>query len=153
MQKNINIKNRKAKFQYELLDDYNAGIVLKGSEIKSIRNGKASISECFCEFNEKGELFAVNMDIQEYSFANNFNHKPKSIRKLLLNKKELSKLAEKVKTKGLTIIPLNLYINKKGFAKIRIALAKGKKIYDKRASIKEKESKRKIDIIKKNFNN
>ena len=136
MQKNINIQNKKARFQYEILDKFTAGIVLTGTEIKSIRNSKASIAESFCEFNDKGELFVVNMSIEEYIYGTYFNHKPKAERKLLLNKKELKKLYKEVKNSGLTIVPLKLFINDKGYAKLIIALAKGKKIYDKRETIK-----------------
>ena len=132
MQKTINIKNKKARFQYEILDKYTAGIVLTGTEIKSIRSSKASIAESFCEFNEQGELFVVNMTIQEYAFGNYYNHKPKAVRKLLLNKRELKKLNKEVQNSGLTIIPLRLFINDKGYAKLDIALAKGKKLFDKR---------------------
>lgn len=153
MQKNINIRNKKASFQYELLETYIAGIVLSGTEIKSIRLGKASIAESFCEFNDKGELFVINMQIDEYSHASHFNHKPKASRKLLLNKKELKKLHKEVKNSGLTIVPLNVFINERGLAKIKIALAKGKKLYDKREAIKERESKVRLDRIKKSFNN
>lgn len=153
VQKNINIKNKKAKFEYELLDKYMAGIVLGGTEIKSIRLGKASISESFCEFNEQGELFIINMNIDFYSHASHYNHKPKAQRKLLLNKKELKKLHKEVATSGLTIVPLNLFLNEKGLAKLNIALAKGKKLYDKRENIKDRDNKRELARIKKNFNN
>lgn len=149
MQKNINIQNKKARFQYEILDKYTAGIVLTGTEIKSIRSGKASITESFCEFNENRELFVVNMTIQEYDFGNYYNHKPKATRKLLLNKKELKKLNKEVQNTGLTIIPLNLFINDKGYAKLNIALAKGKKLFDKRETIKDRDNKRDLDRIKK----
>ena len=151
MKKSVNILNKKAGYLYELLDSYTAGIVLTGTEIKSIRAGKASIAESFCEFNENSELFVVNMTVQEYDYANHFNHKPKAERKLLLNKKELRKLEKEVKNSGLTIIPTKLFINEKGFAKLRIALAKGKKLFDKRESIKDRENKRNLDRIKKNF--
>lgn len=150
MNKKVNILNKKAKFEYQLLDQYNAGIVLTGTEIKSIRQGKASITESFCEFNENNELFIINMFIDEYEFGNHFNHKSKSQRKLLLNKKELKKLQKEVKNSGLTIIPLKLFINDNGYAKILISLAKGKKLYDKRQVLKERENKRKLDRIKKN---
>ena len=153
MQKNINIKNKKARFEYELLDTYVAGIVLSGTEIKSIRLGKASIAESFCEFNEKDELFVINMQVDEYTHASHFNHKPKAERKLLLQRGELKKLSKAVKQSGLTIIPLNLFINERGLAKIKIALAKGKKLYDKRETIKKRESKRNLARIKKSFNN
>ena len=151
MQKIINIKNKRARFEYELIDEYTAGIILTGTEIKSIRNSKASIAESFCEFNHKVELFTVNMHIEEYAFGTRFNHKPKAQRKLLLNKKELNKLYKEVKNGGLTIVPLRLFINDKGFAKIRIALARGKKLYDKRETIKDRENKRDLDRVKKNF--
>ena len=151
MKKSVNILNKKAGYLYELLDSYIAGIVLTGTEIKSIRAGKASIAESFCEFNENSELFVINMTVQEYDYGNYFNHKPKAERKLLLNKKELQKLEKEVKNSGLTIIPTKLFINEKGFAKLRIALAKGKKLFDKRESIKDRENKRNLDRIKKNF--
>lgn len=151
MKKSVNILNKKAGYLYELLDSYTAGIVLTGTEIKSIRAGKASIAESFCEFNENSELFVVNMTVQEYDYGNHFNHKPKAERKLLLNKKELQKLEKEVKNSGLTIIPTKLFMNEKGFAKLRIALAKGKKLFDKRESIKDRENKRNLDRIKKNF--
>jgi SsrA-binding protein len=151
MQKNINIKNKKARFEYEIIDKYTAGIVLTGTEIKSIRQSKASIAESFCEFNEQGELFVINMSIEEYTYGNYSNHRPKAERKLLLNKRELRKLEKEVKNTGLTIVPLRLFINEKGFAKLEIALAKGKKLYDKRESIKDRDNKRDLDRIKKNF--
>ena len=151
VQKIVNIKNKRARFEYELIEEYTAGIILTGTEIKSIRNSKASIAESFCEFNNKGELFTVNMHIEEYAFGTRFNHKPKAQRKLLLNKKELNKLYKEVKNGGLTIVPLKLFINDKGFAKIRIALARGKKLYDKRETIKDRENKRDLDRVKKNF--
>lgn len=152
VQKNINIKNRRARFEYELLDTYTAGIVLGGTEIKSIREGKASISESFCEFNDNAELFIINMHIDEYSHGSHYNHQPRAERKLLLNKKELKKLYKEVKASGLTIIPLNLFLNDRGLAKLNIALAKGKKLYDKRETMKDRDNKRNLDRIKKNFN-
>ena len=135
------------------MDQFSAGIVLTGTEIKSIRANKASISESFCEFNNSGELFIINMFIDEYSFGNQFNHKTKNQRKLLLNKNELNKLFKQVKNTGLTIIPLKVFINDKGYAKVLISLAKGKKIYDKRQSIKNRENKIQLDRIKKEKNN
>ncbi len=153
MQKNINIKNKKARFEYELLDTFTAGIVLSGTEIKSIRLGKASISESFCEFNDNSELFVINMQVDEYAHGSHYNHKPKAERKLLLNRQELKKLQKEVDTSGNTIIPLNLFINDNGLAKIKIALAKGKKLYDKRETMKDRDNKRDLDRIKKNFNN
>ena len=152
MQKNINIKNKRARFEYELLDTFIAGIVLSGTEIKSVRLGKASIAESFCEFNDRGELFVINMQIDEYAHGTHYNHRPKAERKLLLNKQELRKLHKEVKTSGLTIIPLNLFINERGLAKLKIALARGKKLYDKRETLKERDSKRSLDRIKKQFN-
>ncbi|MDO6758961.1 SsrA-binding protein SmpB [Tamlana sp. 2_MG-2023] len=149
MQKKINIQNKKARFQYEILDKYTAGIVLTGTEIKSIRNSRASIAESFCEFNEKGELFVINMTIEEYIYGTYYNHKPKAERKLLLNKKELKKLNKEVQNTGLTIIPLRMFITDRGFAKLDIALAKGKKLYDKRESIKDRDNKRNLDRVKK----
>ena len=151
MQQNINIKNRKARFNYELLDTYTAGIVLGGTEIKSIRQGKASIGESFCQFNEAGELFIVNMHIDEYSHGTHFNHKPRAERKLLLNKKELKKLQKEVQNTGLTIVPLRLFINDRGLAKVQVALARGKKLHDKRDTIKDRDNKRNLDRIKKSF--
>ena len=152
MRKAINIKNKKARFEYEILDKFTAGIVLTGTEIKSIRDSKASIAESFCEFNEKEELFAINMYIEEYAFGTRFNHRPRGNRKLLLNKKELNKLLKQVKNSGLTIVPLKLFINEKGFAKMLIALARGKKLYDKRETLKDRDNKRDLDRVKKNFN-
>ncbi|WP_299335555.1 SsrA-binding protein SmpB [uncultured Psychroserpens sp.] len=149
MQKPVNIKNKKAKFEYEILDTYTAGIVLTGTEIKSIRDSKASIAESFCEFNDRGELFVINMTIQEYVYGNYYNHKPKAERKLLLNKRELKKLQKEVNIKGNAIIPLRLFINNKGLAKLEIALGKGKKLYDKRDTIKDRDNKRNLDRIKK----
>ncbi len=153
MQKNITIKNKKARFEYELLDKYTAGIVLGGTEIKSLRYGKASITESFCEFNDRGELFVINMQIDEYSHASHYNHKPKAQRKLLLQKRELKKLQKEVTASGLTIVPLTLFINDRGLAKIQLALAKGKKLYDKRETIKDRDNKRELARIKKSFNN
>lgn len=149
MQKTVNIKNKKAKFEYEILDTYTAGIVLTGTEIKSIRDSKASIAEGFCEFNDRGELFVINMTIQEYVFGNYYNHKPKAERKLLLNKRELKKLEKEVNIKGNAIVPLRLFINDKGLAKLKIALGKGKKLFDKRDAIKDRDNKRNLDRIKK----
>lgn len=152
LQKNVKIKNRKAKFEYEFLDTYTAGIVLAGTEIKAIREGQASITESFCEFNSKGELFVINMTVQEYSHATHFNHNPKSERKLLLNRSELKKLWKEVKNSGLTIIPLVLFTNDKGLAKMEIALARGKKQFDKRETMKDRDTKRDLGRIKKAFN-
>jgi len=151
MQNTIKILNKKAKFEYEILDKYLAGIVLTGTEIKSIRSGKASIAESFCEFNDRHELFVINMTIQEYAFGNYYNHKPKAERKLLLNRRELKKLEREVAIKGHSIVPLKLFINDKGLAKLEIALGKGKKLYDKRETIKDRDNKRQLDRIKKSY--
>ncbi|EIJ40382.1 SsrA-binding protein [Galbibacter orientalis DSM 19592] len=152
MQNNVNIKNKKARFEYEILDKYIAGIVLSGTEIKSIRQSRASIAESFCEFNKKGELFVINMTVEEYTHATHFNHQPKSARKLLLNKRELKKWHKAVKVSGNTIVPLRLFVNDKGLAKMQIALAKGKKLYDKRETIKDRDNKRNLDRVKKAYN-
>jgi SsrA-binding protein len=150
MIKTISILNKRARFDYEIIEKYVAGIVLAGTEIKSIRLGKANITESFCEFSGN-ELFAINTYIEEYAFGNQFNHKTRSERKLLLNKRELTKLARNVQAKGLTIIPLKLFTNEKGMAKLEIGLCRGKKTYDKRESLKEQDTKRDLDRIKKAF--
>jgi SsrA-binding protein len=140
----IKIKNRKAFFEFFISDKFIAGIVLTGTEIKSIREGKVSLDEAYCSF--KGEeLFVVNMTIAEYKFGTYNNHEPKRDRKLLLKRKELKKLANKVKEKGFTIIPIILFVNEKGLAKLEIGLAKGKKLFDKRESIKTKDNKRDME--------
>ena len=143
----INIKNRKASFEYQLITSFTAGISLVGTEIKSIRNSQASISDAYCLFIEK-ELFVRNLHIAEYINSGYENHEPKRDRKLLLKKQELKKIHGKVKEKGNSIIPLRLFINESGKAKLEISLAKGKKIYDKRESIKENDQKRDIERIK-----
>lgn len=145
----ISIRNKRARFDYEVIETFEAGLVLGGTEIKSIRQSKARITESFCEFNPKGELFIVNMHIDPYSYGSFYNHKPTAERKLLLSKAELRKLYKEVTKDGLTIVPLKLYLNQKGWAKLQIALAKGKKNYDKREVIKDRENKRTLDRIKK----
>ena len=146
MTRSISIKNKKASFEYQILSTYTAGIVLEGSEIKSIRNSEANISSAFCVF-IGNELFIKNLHIAEYK--ENKNEDPTTRdRKLLLNRKELNKIQTKVQEKGMTVIPLQLFINEKGKAKLEIATAKGKKLYDKRQSIKEKDQKRDIQRIK-----
>jgi len=147
-QANINIKNRKASFEYEFLEKFFAGIQLFGTEIKSIREGKANITDTHCVF-RNNELWAINMHIAEYSWGNLNNHVPKRERKLLLSRKELNKLERKIQDKGLTIIALRMFLNERGFAKLEIALARGKKKYDKRQDIKQKDSKRELDRIRK----
>ena len=149
MSSKVNIVNRKAKFNYELLSKYIAGIVLTGSEIKSIRQNKASISESFCKFDDKGELYVLNMTIEKYSFSNTENNNPRKQRKLLLNKNELKKLLKETINSSNTIIPLKLFINERGLAKIEISLAKGKKLYDKRETIKDRDNKKNLDRLKK----
>ncbi len=141
---NIRIKNKRASHEYFFLEKYIAGIVLTGTEIKSIRSGKASLADAYCVF-EEDELFVVGMHIAEYSYGTYNNHFPKRVRKLLLTARELKKLKNKVKDKGLTIIPITLFINDRGLAKLEIALAKGKHFYDKREDLKKKDSQREID--------
>ena len=149
MQKEVTIKNKRARFEYELMDSYDAGIQLFGTEIKSIRMGKASITESFCQM-KNGELYIVNMFIDEYDWGTYFNHKTRRDRKLLLQKSELRKLERKTKETGLTIVATTLCINNKGLAKLRIYLAKGKKLFDKRNTIKGKDLKRDLDRMIKN---
>lgn len=138
---NINIKNRKAEYEYFLLTTYTAGIVLSGTEIKSIRAGKANLTDSYCSF-INNELWVHNMHISEYANGSYNNHEPKRDRKLLLNRKELNKIASKLNDRGTTVIPVRLWINENGFAKLDIAVARGKKMYDKRESIKEKDQRR-----------
>ena len=145
MKKDVLIKNKRATFDYELVDKFTAGIVLVGTEIKSIRLGKASLVDTFCFFAGNNELWVKNMNISEYSFGSYNNHLPRRDRKLLLNRKELIKLQREVKDNGMTIVPTKLFINEKGLCKLEIALARGKKEYDKRESVKEKDAKRDID--------
>ena len=148
IEKTINIFNKRARFEYELLDEIEAGMVLTGTEIKSLRSSKASITEAFCQFVD-GELYIINMMIDEYKLGTFYNHKTKRERKLLLHKRELQKFEKKLKDVGNTIVPLKLYINDKGKAKILIALGRGKKLFDKRDSIKERENKRNLERILK----
>lgn len=138
--KDINIKNRRATFDYTISDTYTAGIVLTGTEIKSIRQGKASLVDTFC-YVDKGEVWVKNMYIAEYFYGTYNNHVARRDRKLLLNKKEIAKLEKNGKETGFTIIPLRLFINDRGLAKLVIGVARGKKEYDKRQSIKEREDK------------
>ena len=144
MDNKIRIKNKKASHQYFLEDRIEAGIQLTGTEIKSIRMGKASLAESYCNF-KGNELYVMAMHIAEYDMGNIYNHEPKRDRKLLLSKRELKKLSTKVREKGFTIVPTVLYINGKGLAKLEIALAKGKHTYDKREDLKKKDTKREID--------
>lgn len=140
----VEVRNKKVRFEYELLEDFNAGIVLTGTEMKSIRNGKASIIESFCVLVE-GEIFVRNMYIAEYENGSYNNHNPRRDRKLLLTKLELRKLQKKMKDKGLTIVPSLVFINEKNLAKVHIHLARGKKLHDKRSDLKDKDTKREMD--------
>ena len=137
----ISIRNRKAEFEYFLLTKYTAGLVLTGTEIKSIRAGKASFSDTYCGF-INSELWVHNLHISEYAAGSYNNHDPKQDRKLLLTKRELRKIQSKLNEKGTTVVPTMLFINEKGYAKLEIALARGKRMYDKRESIKEKDNRR-----------
>ena len=148
IQKNISIKNRKVTFEYELIEKFVAGIMLVGTEIKSIRGGKANLSDSYCQF-INGALYVKSLHISEYEMGTCNNHIAKRDRKLLLNKKELLKLDKKVKESGLTIVLTKLFVNSKGLAKLEIALARGKKTYDKRESLKLKDSKREMDRMMK----
>ncbi|MEI6021194.1 MAG: SsrA-binding protein SmpB [Bacteroidota bacterium] len=139
----VNIENRKAKFDYQFLDTLTAGMVLKGTEIKSIREGKAGLADSFCYFKNE-ELYVRNFHITEYENASFRNHEPMRERKLLLTKHELQKWLRKVKDQGLTIVPIRLFINERGFAKMDIALAKGKKAFDKREDIKKRDVEREM---------
>lgn len=145
---NINIKNRKAYFEFELIEKFDVGMQLVGTEIKSIRSSKANLTDSYCQF-FGGELYVKNLHISEYELGTCNNHIAKRDRKLLLNRKELNKLERKVKETGLTIVPVRLYINEKGLAKLEIALARGKKTYDKRETLKEKDTKREMDRMMK----
>lgn len=139
----VNIENRRAKFDYQFLETYTAGLVLTGTEIKSIKEGKAGLSDSYCVF-LNDELFVKNMHVSEYEKGTHYNHKPDRERKLLLNKSELQKLQKKIKDQGLTIVPVRLFISEKGYAKLDIALAKGKKAHDKRESIKKRDVEREL---------
>jgi SsrA-binding protein len=145
--KEVNIRNRKASFEYEFIDKYIAGIILTGTEIKSIRLGKVNMLEAFCFF-KNGELWVKQLHISPYSKGTHYNHQEDRERKLLLQKKELRKLESKSEEKGMTIIPIRVFVNENGFAKIEIAMARGKKLYDKREDIKEKDVKREMQRIK-----
>ena len=148
MQSNINIKNKKASFNYTFVEKFTAGIKLAGTEIKSIRLGKASLVDTYCIF-INGELFVRGLNITEYAYGTHYNHDPKQDRKLLLTKRELKKLERKSTEKGFTIVATRLFINEKGLAKLDIALAKGKQEFDKRHEIKQKDLKRDMERIRK----
>lgn len=147
-QKNISIKNKKATFDYELIERFVAGIKLVGTEIKSIRNGRVNLTDSFCTL-IRGEMYVINLHISEYELGTCNNHIAKRERKLLLNKKEIQKLEKKIKESGLTIVPTKLFVNDRGLAKLEIALARGKKTYDKRESLKTKDAKRDMDRMMK----
>lgn len=146
----IEIVNRKADFEYKFIDTVEAGIKLVGTEIKSIRKGNANLRDAYCFF-RKGELYIKSLFISEYEHGNLHNHETRRLRKLLLKRNQLRKLEKQVKERSYTIVPIRLYVNDRGFAKIEIALAQGKKVYDKRESIKQKDVKRDLDRIKKMY--
>jgi SsrA-binding protein len=150
MSQALNIKNKRAFFDFEIMDTYTVGIMLTGTEIKSIRDGKAQINEAFCQM-KKGELYIVNMFINEYEFGTYLNHEPKRTRKLLMNKRELKQVQKKITERGLTVIPLKVFLSERGLAKLEIAVAKGKKTHDKRQSIKNKDIKRETDRVLRNY--
>ncbi len=147
-QKKIAIKNKKAYFDYEILDEYVAGIQLRGTEVKSIRESKASIKEAYCYF-DNGEIFIKGMSITEYSHGGYMNHDVYRLRKLLLNKREILKIEKKLKDKGISLLPVLLFINEKGLIKLKIGLGRGKKLYDKRESLKKQDVKKDIDRMLK----
>lgn len=145
--KNVNIRNRQANFDFEILEKYTAGLVLTGTEIKSIREGKASLSEGYC-FIDKGEAFITGMTVNPYAEGTIYNHDPARRRKLLLNRQEIQKLQKSTQVKGLTIVPLRIFISERGHAKLEIAVARGRKAHDKREHIKERDMKREIRKLK-----
>lgn len=146
----IDIKNKRAGFEFEISDRFQAGVMLTGSEIKSIREGGGSISEAFCIV-RNGEVFIKNMNIPEYSHGSYANHEPMRLRKLLLTKRELGRIETKMRERGLSVIPMRLFINERGFAKIEIGLGKGKKKFDKRESLKARDTKREMDRVMKKY--
>ena len=146
----ISISNRKARFEYELLEVFTAGIQLLGTEIKSLRAGNANLAEAYC-YVQQSEVWITGMYIAEYQYGSYMNHEPKRLRKLLLNKKEINKISSALQNVGITIVPLKLYITEKGWVKIDIALAKGKKLHDKREDLKQKDDKRQMDRALKIF--
>ncbi|HWB61952.1 MAG TPA: SsrA-binding protein [Chitinophagales bacterium] len=146
----INIKNKRAGFEFEILDRFDAGIQLTGSEIKSIRSGGGSLTEAFCVLRD-GELWVKNMNIPEYSHGSYANHEPTRMRKLLLKKRELERIEDKIKERGLSVIPIRLFVNERGYAKVEVGLGRGKKKFDKRESLKQKENKRELDRVMKKY--
>ena len=147
--KNVNIRNKRATFDYEIIEEYIAGVVLVGTEIKSLRLGKASLVDSYCYF-ERNELWIRNVNIAEYTWGTCNNHVPKRDRKLLLNRKELNKLQRALQDKGLTVVGLRIFLNDRGLAKVAIGLARGRKSYDKREYLKENDAKREMDKALKN---
>ncbi|MCH2230246.1 MAG: SsrA-binding protein SmpB [Crocinitomicaceae bacterium] len=150
MKNQINIKNKRARFEYHLLEEFTAGMVLSGTEIKSIRNSKASILEAYCVF-DHGEVWIRNMFVNAYENGSFYNHKPRGDRKLLLNRKEINRIEKWLKVKGNTLVPLKMFLSEKGWVKINIACAVGKKLHDKRQDLKEKDDKRDMDRAMKRF--
>lgn len=146
--KKISVKNKKAYFDYEILEEYVAGIVLTGTEIKSIRLGKAALTDCYCFFVDH-ELYVRGMNVSEYPWGSYNNHQPKRDRKLLLTRRELGKLERALQDKGLTVVGLRLFVNDKGLAKLVVGLARGRKAYDKRDYLKEKDARREMDRFRK----
>ena len=149
-QKKINIRNKRATFDYEILEEWVAGVVLVGTEIKSIRLGKAALTDSYCYF-EDGELWIRGMNVAEYGWGTCNNHAPKRDRKLLLQRKELAKLQRSLQDRGLTIVGLRMFISEKGFAKVVVGLARGRKAYDKREYLKENDAKREMDKAMKRY--
>ena len=149
-QKKINIRNKRAAFDYEILEEWVAGIVLVGTEIKSIRAGKVSMTDSFCYF-DRGELWIRNVNIAEYDWGTCNNHAPRRDRKLLLTGRELTKLQRAMQDKGLTVVGLRLFLNERGLAKVAVGLARGRKAYDKREHLKESDARREMDKVMKNF--
>jgi SsrA-binding protein len=145
---NINIRNRQASFEYELLDKYVAGMVLTGTEIKSIREGKVNLQDGYCYLSQRGEIFVKGINITPYAQGTHYNHDATRERKLLLKRSEIKKLEGKIEEKGLTLVPVRLFLNDRGLAKLEIALAKGKKLHDKRDSIRDREAKRELNRMK-----
>tara|TARA_B100000795_G_scaffold269534_1_gene259199 strand:- start:2912 stop:3382 length:471 start_codon:yes stop_codon:yes gene_type:complete len=146
----VSILNRKARFEYELLEFFTAGLQLQGTEIKSLRGGNANLAEAYC-YEKDREVWVTGMFIAEYSYGSYLNHEPKRLRKLLLNKKEIKTISEALQDVGITIVPLKLFVNNKGWAKIDIALARGKKLHDKRHDLKAKDDKRQMDRAMKDY--
>jgi len=146
----VSILNRKARFEYELLEFFTAGLQLQGTEIKSLRGGNANLAEAYC-YEKDGEVWVTGMFIAEYSYGSYLNHEPKRLRKLLLNKKEIDTIADALQDVGITIVPLKLFVNNKGWAKIDIALARGKKLHDKRHDLKAQDDKRQMDRAMKDY--